>query len=198
MSFDSISKILKKVDAENKPFWQIILEDDMNERKVSSKESIDKMAFLYNSMKKADASYDGNLKSASGLVGGEGEKIKVALEKGTLMCGNFIGTVMERALKMGESNACMKRIVAAPTAGSCGVIPAVLLTYEEFFNVTEEKILEALYVASGLGEVIALRASIAGATGGCQAEIGSASAMAAGAIAYLNGGNSEEITHACA
>ena len=82
--------------------------------------------------------------------------------------------------------------------GSCGVIPAVLLTYEEFFNVTEEKILEALYVASGLGEVIALRASIAGATGGCQAEIGSASAMAAGAIAYLNGGNSEEITHACA
>ena len=198
MSFDSISKILKKVDAENKPFWQIILEDDMNERKVSSKESIDKMAFLYNSMKKADASYDGNLKSASGLVGGEGEKIKVALEKGTLMCGNFIGTVMERALKMGESNACMKRIIAAPTAGSCGVIPAVLLTYEEFFNVTEEKILEALYVASGLGEVIALRASIAGATGGCQAEIGSASAMAAGAIAYLNGGNSEEITHACA
>lgn len=198
MSFDSISKILKKVDAENKPFWQIILEDDMNERKVSSKESIDKMAFLYNSMKKADASYDGNLKSASGLVGGEGEKIKVALKKGTLMCGNFIGTVMERALKMGESNACMKRIIAAPTAGSCGVIPAVLLTYEEFFNVTEEKILEALYVASGLGEVIALRASIAGATGGCQAEIGSASAMAAGAIAYLNGGNSEEITHACA
>lgn len=198
MSFDSISKILKKVDAENKPFWQIILEDDMNERKVSSKESIDKMAFLYNSMKKADASYDGNLKSASGLVGGEGEKIKAALEKGTLMCGNFIGTVMERALKMGESNACMKRIIAAPTAGSCGVIPAVLLTYEEFFNVTEEKILEALYVASGLGEVIALRASIAGATGGCQAEIGSASAMAAGAIAYLNGGNSEEITHACA
>ena len=98
---------------------------------------------------------------------------------------------MERALKMGESNACMKRIIAAPTAGSCGVIPAVLLTYEEFFNVTEEKILEALYVASGLGEVIALRASIAGATGGCQAEIGSASAMAAGAIAYLNGGNSE-------
>ena len=198
MSFDSISKILKKVDSENKPFWQIILEDDMNERRVSSKESIDKMALLYNAMKNADSSYDGNLKSASGLVGGEGEKIRIALEKGTLMCGNFIGTVMERALKMGESNACMKRIIAAPTAGSCGVIPAVLLTYQEFFNVPEEKMLEGLYVASGLGEVIALRASIAGATGGCQAEIGSASAMAAGAIAYLNGGNGEEIAHACA
>ena len=86
---------------------------------------------------------------------------------------------MEKALKMGESNACMKRIVAAPTAGSCGVIPAVLLSYEKCFGVTEDECVKALLIAAGIGAVIAENASIAGAAGGCQAEIGSASSMAA-------------------
>ena len=80
---------------------------------------------------------------------------------------------------MGESNACMKRIVAAPTAGSCGVIPAVLLSYEKCFGVTEDECVKALLIAAGIGAVIAENASIAGAAGGCQAEIGSASSMAA-------------------
>ena len=92
---------------------------------------------------------------------------------------------MEKAIKMGESNACMKRIVAAPTAGSCGVIPAVFLTLQKNKGFSDEKMTEALYVAAGIGGVIATRAFIAGAAGGCQAEIGSASAMAAGAVAYL-------------
>jgi L-serine dehydratase len=99
---------------------------------------------------------------------------------------------------MGESNACMKKIVAAPTAGSCGVIPAVLLGYEEKYNATMQQMVEALYVASGIGEVIAARAFLAGAAGGCQAEVGSASAMAAGALAYLNGGDNDSIAHAAA
>ena len=99
---------------------------------------------------------------------------------------------------MGESNACMKRIVAAPTAGSCGVIPAVLLTYEKQKNVSEDKLVEALFVAAGIGEVIAASASIAGAEGGCQAEIGSASAMAAGALVCLQGGDAEAIMHGAA
>lgn len=105
---------------------------------------------------------------------------------------------MEKAVKMGESNACMRRIVAMPTAGSCGVIPAVLLTYKEQKQVSDERIVEALYVAGGIGEVIATSASISGAEGGCQAEIGSASAMAAGAVAYLENGKNEEIIHAAA
>ena len=107
-------------------------------------------------------------------------------------------SVMEKAVKMGESNACMKRIVAAPTAGSCGVIPAVLLSYENFNGIDEDKMVEALFVSAGIGEVLATSASISGAQGGCQAEIGSASAMAAGAITYLEGGNEEEIVHAAA
>jgi L-serine dehydratase len=99
---------------------------------------------------------------------------------------------------MGESNACMKKIVAAPTAGSCGVVPAILLTYEEQFHASEDKMLKAMYVASGIGEVIAYRAFLSGAAGGCQAEIGSASAMASGALCFLNGGDAEAIVHAAA
>ena len=105
---------------------------------------------------------------------------------------------MEKAVKMGESNACMKRIVAAPTAGSCGVIPAVLLSYAEKRKTSEDRMVEALFVAAGIGEVIATSASISGAEGGCQAEIGSASAMAAGAVTYLEGGDNETIVHAAA
>ena len=103
---------------------------------------------------------------------------------------------MEKAIKMGESNACMRRIVAAPTAGSCGVLPAVLLSYEEDFSATQEDLVKALYVAAGIGTVIAENASLAGASGGCQAEIGSASAMAAGALASLLGRGRRD-NHAC-
>lgn len=92
----------------------------------------------------------------------------------------------------------MRRIVAAPTAGSCGVLPAVLLSYEEDFSATQEDLVKALYVAAGIGTVIAENASLAGASGGCQAEIGSASAMAAGALASLQGGDAETIMHAAA
>ena len=109
-----------------------------------------------------------------------------------------MGLVMEKAVKMGESNACMKRIVAAPTAGACGVIPAVFLSYEEYCKETENQMVEALFVSAGIGAVIAENASIAGASGGCQAEIGSASAMAAGGLAYLQGGDAECIANAAA
>ena len=105
---------------------------------------------------------------------------------------------MEKAIKMGESNACMHRIVAAPTAGSCGVISAVFLVVEERLSLPEEKMVEAMFVSAGIGAVIAENASLAGASGGCQAEIGSASAMAAGGLAYLQGGSAEQIADAAA
>ena len=106
--------------------------------------------------------------------------------------------VIVQAISMAESNACMRRIVAAPTAGSCGVVPAVLLPLCEREHYTQHELLEALYVASGIGAVIAYRASISGAAGGCQAEIGTASAMAAGALVSLRGGTNEQIGHAVA
>lgn len=198
MSFRSLAEILEQSEQKKKAFWEIVVEDDMIMRQVSKENSFSKMNTMYQAMKEADLSYDASLRSASGLVGGDGQKILEAAEEKSLFCGDFLCRVMARAVKMGESNACMRRIVAAPTAGSCGVLPAVLLTCEEERKIPNEKMLKALFVAAGIGEVIAARAFISGAEGGCQAEIGSASAMAAGAVAYLNGGGNEEIVHASA
>lgn len=198
MSFRSLEEIVKLCREQKQEFWEIILEDDLEERMTTREESLSKMHLLYQTMKNADAAYDKSLMSASKLVGGDGEKMNRAIQEDKVLGGPFIGEVIAKALKMGESNACMKKIVAAPTAGSCGVIPAVLLSYEEKYRASQDRMLEALYVASGIGEVIAARAFLAGAAGGCQAEIGSASAMAAGALAYLNGGDNECITHAAA
>ena len=92
----------------------------------------------------------------------------------------------------------MRKIVAAPTAGACGVLPAVLVPLYQMGRATEEEILQALYTASGIGAVVSFRACIAGASGGCQAEIGTASAMAAGALTSLRGGDPQQIGHAAA
>ena len=118
--------------------------------------------------------------------------------QGGTLCGPFLTDVMAGALRMGECNACMKRIVAAPTAGACGVLPAVLLPCRKHLGVSDEALIQALYVASGFGMVIAARASISGAEGGCQAEIGSAAAMAAPALVHLQGGAPAQMAHACA
>lgn len=198
MSFKSLKEITDSAKDKQKPFWQIVMEDDMSERMVSKEESFGTMQHMYDTMREADRAYTGKLKSASGLVGGDGKRMENAMKAGRTMSGSFMGEVMAKALKMGESNACMKRIVAAPTAGSCGVMPAVFLTYQEAYQVSDEKMTEGLFVAAGIGMVIAERAFIAGATGGCQAEIGSASAMAAGGLAYLQGGSEQEINHAAA
>ena len=97
---------------------------------------------------------------------------------------------------MAESNACMCRIVAAPTAGACGVLPAVLLPLCKYEELSQHRILEALYVASGIGAVIAYKACIAGASGGCQAEIGTACSMAAAALAELYHQNLDQVEYA--
>ena len=198
MSFQSLEQICTAAKECPEGFYQAVLREDQKDRQVTEEASREQMRQMYAAMKSADAAYDGNLFSASGFVGCDGEKMERFLDEGKGLCGDYIGRVIMRALKMGECNACMRRIVAAPTAGSCGVLPAVLLTYEELNRETEERMIEALYVAAGIGQVIAERASISGAEGGCQAEIGSASAMAAGALAYLQGGSPLAVIHAAA
>lgn len=198
MSFSTLKEILEVSEARQVPFWETVLLDDMKERGVEREVSFETMRGMYQAMRLADVDYDADLRSASGLAGGDGAKLEAFRHKENRLIGDFLTKVMEKAVKMGESNACMKRIVAAPTAGSCGVIPAVLLSYEEQREVGEKRMVEALFVAAGIGEVIATSASISGAEGGCQAEIGSASAMAAGAVTYLEGGDNEAIIHAAA
>ena len=136
--------------------------------------------------------------AVSGLVGGDGIKMRQYAMRGAAMSGGYVCDVIAEALSMAESNACMRRIVAAPTAGACGVLPAVLLPLCNYEELTQHQLLEALYVASGIGAVIAHRACISGAAGGCQAEIGTAAAMAAGALVAIKGGTGAQIGHAVA
>ena len=200
MSYQSFKEITDICKSQNKEFWQVIMEEDMFERNVSKEDSWSKMCDTWDAMLFSAATYEKDLYSKSGLVGGDGHKMEVYSEKmgAASLCGEYSGAVIAGALQMGESNACMKRIVAAPTAGACGVLPAVLVPYFAKRERNVDKIVKALYVAAGIGQVIAHRAYISGAAGGCQAEIGSASSMAAGALVYLQGGDADQIAHAAA
>lgn len=198
MAYQSLEEIITYCSENHTEFYEAVLADDMEEREVSREESMNQMEQMWNAMLLASENYDGAQKSSSGLVGGQGKLMEEYIKNKKPVCGTFISLVIRQALEMGESNACMKRIVAAPTAGSCGVLPAVLIPYYKEYQVSSEKMIESLYVASGIGQVIASRAFIAGAAGGCQAEIGSASAMAAGAMVSLLGGDAAQIVSAAA
>ena len=198
MNYHSINDLVELCHKNNAQIWQVIMMDNAHERMVSEDKIFENMRVMYKAMKTADNNYDKSLKSPSRMAGGDGELMYQYNKSGRNICGDFVGMVMEKALKMGESNACMRRIVAAPTAGSCGVIPAVFISYETYFKALEYDMVKALLIASGIGAVIAENASIAGASGGCQAEIGSASAMAAAGLTFLQGGDSMQIVNSSA
>ncbi|MFV0362006.1 MAG: L-serine ammonia-lyase, iron-sulfur-dependent, subunit alpha [Suipraeoptans sp.] len=198
MSFQSMEELKEYCMDSGLSIWEVILDTDADERGTSKEKSIREMTRMWESMKDNLKEYDPNLMSRSGLVGTEGGLMDNYSKKEESLCGGFVSKVMTNALKMGCNNACMKRIVAAPTAGACGVLPAVLVTYFEENNISDDEMVEALYVAAGIGNVIGERAFLAGALGGCQAEIGSASAMAAGAITFIKGGTIDMILNACA
>ena len=198
MSFSSIADMLSAAQERTQPLYAVIRDADCQENGYDAAASRRQIAALWAAMQASSRQYCADDRSNSGLIGGDAEKLRAAAEKGLLLGGTYFQRVMEQALKVAECNACMKRIVAAPTAGSCGVLPAVLIPLTDERDVPEETILQALYIAAGFGQVTALRASVAGAQGGCQAEIGTASAMAAGALVALRGGTGEQIGHAVA
>ena len=161
MAYQSLEEILDYCEAYNRKFYEAVMDDDCQERTVTEEESRQQMYAMWDAMLLASTTYEGNRKSASGLVGGQGLLMREYVGRGEALCGDFIGQVIAQALEMGESNACMKRIVAAPTAGSCGVLPAILIPYYKTYNVSHQAIIESLYVAAGIGQVIAARAFIA-------------------------------------
>jgi L-serine dehydratase len=196
MSFESLSSIVSFCEYSNKPFWEIVCDAEQKQSGLSQKEEINKMNTMWQAMISTVNSYDAKLHSASGLSGGDGDKYFQYSNTCNTICGDYIGQVITCALQTAESNACMKRIVAAPTAGSCGVLPAVLIPLFHSARFSEDMIIKNLFVAAGIGQVIANRASISGAEGGCQAEIGAASAMAAGTLVSLYGGDAHKIEYA--
>ena len=198
MALDSMQEILERMEAEDKPFWQVVQDTDREERQVTAEASEEKMRATWQAMLESVTAYRGERMSLSGLVGGDGERMRRYAREKQPLSGAYLQEVIATALCVGESNACMRKIVAAPTAGACGVLPAVLVPLYQSGQAGEEEILRALYVAAGIGAVVGYRACIAGAAGGCQAEIGTASAMAAGALTALRGGSGEQVGHAVA
>ena len=191
--FGSVEALLSA--SAEKPLWQAVLEDDCQDRDADPDASLARMGKLWQTMKQSVLDYDPTRRSPCGLSGGQGAQMAAYANA---ICGPFIQEVTATALKMGEQNACMGRIVAAPTAGACGVLPAVLIPLQRKDGLADETMVRCLYVAAGFGQVIATRASISGAEGGCQAEVGSASGMAAAALVHARGGTGEQMAAACA
>ena len=141
---------------------------------------------------------DEKLRSVSGLTGGQAALMLRYMQSGKSLCGSLLGKAEVYALATAECNACMGKIVAAPTAGACGILPGAIIAMMEEKGVTEEQAVEALFVAAAIGQSIATQASISGAEGGCQAECGSAAAMAAAALTYLQDGTAQQCADAAA
>lgn len=198
MAYSSVKAMLNVSRQNNQPLWDVILQSDLLESGLTRPQSLAEMHHLWQVMVQTSDNYCGADRSASGFAGGDAAKVAEAEARGQLLTGGYLAQVMAEALKIAECNACMKRIVAAPTAGSCGVLPAVLLPLWRSGNYNEEAICRALYVSAGFGQVVAARATLAGAEGGCQAEVGAASAMAAAALVELRGGTAEQCAEAFA
>ena len=138
------------------------------------------------------------VKSMGGLIGGEAKKLAQHDAKGRSICGDVLHKAAQYAMAVLEVNASMGLIVAAPTAGSAGVLPGMLFALQDCYKVSDERLLDALFNAGAIGYLAMRNATVAGAVGGCQAEIGTASAMAAGALVALRGGSGAQIGHAVA
>ncbi len=193
MAFHSVEKLL--TDGEKVPLWKRVQLADCSDSGIGEDSSWAKMASLWAAMKATQEDYDPARRSHSGLTGGDGGRLE---GEGSGLCSPFLRKVIAAALKAAECNACMRRVVAAPTGGSSGVLPAVLIPLQERDGISDEVMIQALYVAAGFGQVIAKRASISGAEGGCQAEVGSASGMAAAALVHVMGGTEAQMSQACA
>ena len=198
MALDSMQEIFDKIQAGRKPFWQVVRDTDVEERQVTAEASFRKMHATWRAMVESVDTYRADRRSVSGLVGGDAQRMWDYAAQQETLCGPYLQEVIATALCVAESNACMRRIVAAHTAGACGVLPAVLVPLYRRGAVDEEAIVRALYVAAGIGAVVGYRAFISGASGGCQAEVGTAAAMAAGALVDLRGGSADQVGQAVA
>ena len=199
LKYDSIQELIERAREKKVKISELVLADQARELECSIEELVEKMNENIRVMEEAISdSLKSPRKSATGLSGGDAIKLSEAMLAGKTIGGPMLDKILIKALAMAESNACMGRIVAAPTAGSCGILPAVLLTAKEEGKISHSDMVMSMFTAGAIGMVIARRATISGAEGGCQAECGSASAMAAGALVEALGGTPEMVGHACA
>lgn len=199
LKYLSIAELVDQAAAQGERISQIVLVDQAEQMDTEPQVLFRKMRENYHVMQESiQKGADPDIKSTSGLTGGDAWKLYSVYEKKKSLTGSFMAGAMWRALAVSELNAAMGRIVAAPTAGSCGILPAAIVTMQEEYSLDEYDCVMALFTASAVGMVIGNNASLAGASGGCQAECGSASAMAAAAIVELAGGTPQMSGKACA
>jgi len=199
ISYNSVSELAQRASAAGKKISEIVLHDQSVQLERTQEDLYSQMEYYYKVMQESiEKGLNCCEKSESGLSGGDAYKLNKRLSSGDVIGGTWFSAMLAKALAVSEYNASMGRIVAAPTAGSCGIIPAVLMTAVEEREISEHDAVMSLFTASGIGLVIANRATVSGAEGGCQAECGSASAMAASALVEMLGGSPYEVCHACA
>jgi L-serine dehydratase len=195
----SMQDLAQKANEEGKPVWQVALEKQIEDTGESELEIRGKMTDRLNVMRQAiQQGLNETTESASGLSGKNTSTISNAIIEGKCISNGLQLKMIRNALAASEVNARMGRIVAAPTAGSSGVIPAVLITVADDKGYSNRQLVEALFTAAAIGQVIENRASLSGAESGCQAECGSAAGMGAAALVELAGGSPQQVVHACA
>lgn len=184
---------------DNIPIWEYTIRSEMAKSELSREEVIGKMrSNLHVMLSSSSIAQEKEIKSVSGLIGGDAYRLKKYADNGNTLTGDFMVKAMARAISSSEVNAAMGRIVASPTAGSCGIIPAVIISAAEKLGKSEEDMINGLFTASGVGIIIAKHATLAGAEGGCQAECGSAAAMGSAAVVEMMGGTPEQALDAAA
>ena len=199
LKYDSVAELVNEAEKRGLKLSELVLKSQAQIAERTEAEMFAQMARSLEVMKESvQEGMSKDKRSASGLTGGDAYKMNEALLGGNTIAGPFFGKAMVKAIAVAQTNACMGRIVASPTAGSCGILPAALLTLQEERNIPDRDLVMALFTASAIGIVIATNASVAGAAGGCQAECGAASAMAAAALVELCGGTPKQAEHACA
>lgn len=193
MDFRDGKELMEYCQKEQLLISEAMLQREIEELENGREETIEKMYKAWQIMKKSvERSLTEEIKSMGGLIGGESKKLKKLRDDKKNLCGTIISKAISYAVGVLEVNASMGLIVAAPTAGSSGVMPGTMLALQEEYGFDDEQIVQALFNASAIGYLITRNATTAGAEGGCQAEVGSASAMAASAIVELMGGTPKQ------
>ena len=191
MNFQTAEQLLNLCKSHDLKISKVMLEREKSISHMDEEEVLKALRHSYDIMKNAiKRSLTEDLVSMGGLIGGEAKKIYK--RKDHSVCGSLVSRAISYAMGVLEVNTSMGLIVAAPTAGSSGVIPGVFVAIQEEYGFSDEKMLEALLNAGAIGYLITRNATVSGAEGGCQAEIGSASAMAASAVTELLGGTPEQ------
>ena len=198
LEYKSIAELVEAAKSAGKKISEVVLSDQAEQLELGREELYRRMDERLSVMEDSVmAGMNPELRSTSGLTGGDAAKMFDYASHGGI-CGGFVNRAIARALAVSENNAAMGKIVAAPTAGSCGILPGTVVSLLSEGRCSREDAVMSMFTAGAFGMVIASKATIAGAEGGCQAECGSASAMAAAALVEIMGGAPEQCADACA